>query len=170
MSGAETVAQVVVFYDLGSFRLLMPGFSVAPVCQLAILRTKNKVYLPSDQLSLYVYGIGVADPRGQSVIFHERVASIEDLWRAGQIVSKLGSYERVTSETLGACYRAVVADPDPANASARVLIQWAVDRIGAGTYRDLIRARVPGKIQKTQEQHSTDVWAEIQRRDRCSER
>lgn len=152
-------------YVVGSCIAKVPGYAKAPLCTVGLYQSKRRVYFPHTKLTLYVTALGVVSPNGNATAHAEDIPRLDYFWRAAQIVLQLGPYEPVTEETLKACFWSVSVDQDPKNKHARPWIEWAVNRVGEYTYRQILKAAAPEQITQLNQRLKKEFWAEIARRD-----
>lgn len=152
-----------IIFRTGNCRLLMPDYSVAPICETVIFQSTTRI--KQGALELYLNGIGVVSPRGDIVGYIDEISWPDTLWRAGEVLKRLGPYEPIRIEVIQSCCRAVTADQDPKNKSAQLLIEWAVDLIGASTYHEIMNALPPRDIVRYAQKLKQDFWAQVKKRD-----
>lgn len=161
---AKNGSGVRVIFDTGNCKALVPGYSEAPTCSVVLLETLARVTIWD--LTLHRHGVGLASPNGSLICYIEPDTGLRYLWRAGEVLKKLGPYEPITLEVIGECIAAARADQDPENIHAAPRIKWATDRIGAGAYREVMSLPVPANILRADEKHRAITNAAIAKRDK----
>lgn len=164
-SKADVPMEFTLIHVVGNCMARVPGYDRAPLCTVGLYQSRKRVYFPHTKLTVYVTALGVVSPNGNATAHAQDIPRLDYFWRAAQIVLQLGTEEPVTEETLKACFWSVSVDQDPKNMHARPWIEWAVNRVGEYTYRQILNAAPPEQITQLNEKLEKEFWAEIARRD-----